>query len=396
MKSHQLFHTFSRETEKEHYLTPQFMQTFCNDQSLHLPNMQLKVMNGKVFWRSCSVNGYEIQSHVFAPNCRILNSQGERIAWGSDASILHPLIRYIRTKKHTAHSPKSRYGLVFSGGGAKGSYEIGVWKYLREIGIDREICGISGASVGALNALLFAQGDFKKAVRVWLSATQKTLTHITFEKPHTKISHAMKNLRASASHEHLTEYARFPGPLKQDYLEKLILGSIDDWKRITSPDKDIFLALSKVSSLHKNRLPHLKALQQIAQAEYFCLAGMRPREVRQTALASAAIPAVVTAPVIDGKIYVDGGVSDNTPVRPLLEAGYQKIIVVHLDAKSATEEKRFLNSIHGLPTGNVTFFHVYPSKNLTPADFVLLNRKRVKALMKLGLHDARTQLKDLR
>ena len=133
MKSHRLFHTFSRETEKEYYLTPQFMQAFCDDQSLHLPNMQLKVMNGKVFWLSCSVNGYEIQSHVFAPNCRILNSNGERIAWGSDASILHRLIRYTRTRKHTVYSPKSRYGLVFSGGGAKGAYEIGVWKYLREI-----------------------------------------------------------------------------------------------------------------------------------------------------------------------------------------------------------------------------------------------------------------------
>lgn len=27
-------------------------------------------------------------------------------------------------------------GLVFAGGGGKGSYEIGVWKYLHEIGID--------------------------------------------------------------------------------------------------------------------------------------------------------------------------------------------------------------------------------------------------------------------
>ena len=32
---------------------------------------------------------------------------------------------------------------------------------------------------------------------------------------------------------------------------------------------------------------------------------------------------------------------------------------------------------------------------LTPVDFVLLNKKRVKTLMKLGLHDARTQLNGL-
>ena len=28
-------------------------------------------------------------------------------------------------------------GLVFSGGGGKGAYQIGVWKYLREQGLDK-------------------------------------------------------------------------------------------------------------------------------------------------------------------------------------------------------------------------------------------------------------------
>ena len=42
------------------------------------------------------------------------------------------------------------YGIVLEGGGARGAYQIGAWKALKEAGI--RIKGISGASVGALNS----------------------------------------------------------------------------------------------------------------------------------------------------------------------------------------------------------------------------------------------------
>ena len=42
--------------------------------------------------------------------------------------------------------------LVLSGGGAKGSYQLGVWKALRELNIKFDI--ITGTSVGALNGAL--------------------------------------------------------------------------------------------------------------------------------------------------------------------------------------------------------------------------------------------------
>lgn len=58
-------------------------------------------------------------------------------------------------------------GLVFAGGGGKGAYEIGVWKYLHETGMDKYFKAVSGTSVGALNAALFASGSFEKAEEVW-------------------------------------------------------------------------------------------------------------------------------------------------------------------------------------------------------------------------------------
>lgn len=40
--------------------------------------------------------------------------------------------------------------VVLSGGGAKGGYQIGVWKVLRQMGFTPDI--VVGTSVGALNA----------------------------------------------------------------------------------------------------------------------------------------------------------------------------------------------------------------------------------------------------
>jgi NTE family protein len=48
-----------------------------------------------------------------------------------------------------------KIGVVFEGGGGKGSYQIGAWKAIRDMGIEPYITCVSGTSVGALNAALF-------------------------------------------------------------------------------------------------------------------------------------------------------------------------------------------------------------------------------------------------
>ena len=35
-----------------------------------------------------------------------------------------------------------KLGLVLDGGGGKGAYQIGVWKYLKEVGLDNNIKAI--------------------------------------------------------------------------------------------------------------------------------------------------------------------------------------------------------------------------------------------------------------
>ena len=63
----------------------------------------------------------------------------------------------------------NKIGLVLAGGGGKGAYHIGVWRALRQYGIDKNISSISGTSVGALNAALFSVGDYELAEDIWLN-----------------------------------------------------------------------------------------------------------------------------------------------------------------------------------------------------------------------------------
>ena len=55
--------------------------------------------------------------------------------------------------------------LVLSGGGSRGSYEIGVWEALEEVGLRFHMC--FGTSIGAINAAMFLQGDRALAARLW-------------------------------------------------------------------------------------------------------------------------------------------------------------------------------------------------------------------------------------
>ena len=52
---------------------------------------------------------------------------------------------------------RSSIGLVLSGGGAKGAYQVGIIKALAEM--DVPIAAISGASIGALNGAVAASSD---------------------------------------------------------------------------------------------------------------------------------------------------------------------------------------------------------------------------------------------
>ena len=63
--------------------------------------------------------------------------------------------------------------LVLSGGGSKGSYQIGAWKALKKLHIKFDI--VTGTSVGALNGALITQKNYYKAIHLWKKMNLKIL-----------------------------------------------------------------------------------------------------------------------------------------------------------------------------------------------------------------------------
>lgn len=61
---------------------------------------------------------------------------------------------------------KHEIGIVLSGGGAKGAYEIGCWDALAKAGF--KFSAISGTSIGGINGYLMSVVDVKKAKSIWI------------------------------------------------------------------------------------------------------------------------------------------------------------------------------------------------------------------------------------
>ena len=59
------------------------------------------------------------------------------------------------------------YALCLGGGGGKGAYQLGVYRALAEYGLIDKVTAISGTSIGAINAVLFACNDPDRSEEAW-------------------------------------------------------------------------------------------------------------------------------------------------------------------------------------------------------------------------------------
>ena len=248
----------------------------------------------------------------------------------------------------------SAIGLVLAGGGGKGAYQIGVWEVLEEYGIVPNIKAISGTSVGALNAVLFAQGDLELAREVWSTISPKAVMKMNVSLLHQRfvrsilrstslipagmampylgsaslISAGMANAFERQIYQWLTKQAD-QGLLSKKGLSRLIDNSIE-FQRVRSFDGPIYVAAYNISS---------------RKLEYFNLKDNDSLEaIKARLLASASIPVIFGKTRVDKDLYWDGGtpvLGDNVPVKPLYDDGIRDLIVVHLDPEDPVDRNRF-------------------------------------------------------
>ena len=220
------------------------------------------------------------------------------------------------------------YGLVFSGGGGKGAFEIGVWKALREMK-RYPIGAVSGTSVGALNAALYATGDYEKAEELWENISLFKVLAPKF------------NLMKNAAFQLMIPGNPFLGMLVNhvgimaaclmfnDYLtERSGLFSRDGLVRMIEESRVL-------DQLPKSTIPCFATCFNISKCrtESFLLNAERGERISDILQASSSIPAVFPLVELDQNYYCDGGIpffGDNIPIQPLYDVGFRKFIVVHL------------------------------------------------------------------
>lgn len=200
-----------------------------------------------------------------------------------------------------------KFCLVLGGGGTKGSYEVGVWQALRELGVRIE--AVVGTSIGALNALLVAQDDFEVAENLWNRLTMDQVLRLpaNFQNPQS----GEPDNAFLATFSLLGKLLVEKGELDNSPLKELI-ESLIDFSKLAKTEIDLGLVTFNLSKF---------------RGEEVFLWDLAPEQLADYLRASAAFPGFKKNRI--GKtVYIDGGVFDNIPYRTARKRGYKNLIVV--------------------------------------------------------------------
>ncbi|QIL46135.1 patatin-like phospholipase family protein [Vagococcus coleopterorum] len=216
----------------------------------------------------------------------------------------------ILSKKLSYHT-----ALILAGGGARGAYQIGVWKALRELGVEFDL--ICGTSVGALNGALIAQGEYDVAENMWSQIdTGKILSYPGLEKSaNYTMQQSLKDV------QNLVMSAANSQGVSTEPLREMIHDMLDEEKMHQQP-KDLFLCTTQLPNFKETVI----SLKETAKGEF-----------GQWLLASSSFFPAMEAAKINGGLYVDGGYRNNIPLDVALNNGATEGIIVNVKGPGMTK-----------------------------------------------------------
>ena len=241
------------------------------------------------------------------------------------------------------------YGLVLEGGGAKGSFQIGAWRALREAGI--KIKGVSGVSVGALNGALICMDDPEKAEDIWHNINYSAVMD--------------SNMNTGSILETAEEIKKLIKDRGVDItpLKKLLHETVDE-EKIRNSHCELFATTFSVSDMKLLNIDVKSASEG---------------KMEEILLASAFFPVFKTEK-LSGKLYTDGGGFNNVPLDVLVDRGYQDVIVVRIYGPGYDREKKVK-----IPEGT-NIYHIAPREEL--GGVLEFDKKRSRKNMALGYLEA--------
>lgn len=297
-------------------------------------------------------------------------------------------------------SNQPEFGLVLTGGGAKGAYQAGAIQYIAELGLQPQI--IAGTSIGALNgAVLSSYYPFSHAVER-LNQFWEQLGEAEILRPHTGaflhtfsyaaqafvptlrhwlidflIKQGLKQTNSSIFDPEPIEYF-----LKQAVHPNQLRKNIELWVTV-------FPSL-KIPGLGYDLLIDLIRAKTGSNACWLCLQDCFDDEtIYNLLLASAALPLAFPSRNINGQNYIDGGLVDNVPLTALANRGCKNVIVIHLQNCSVWNRDDFTEQ---------TIIEIRPQQSINKSEIPVVgvvgswldfSSKRIKELKQLGYEDAK-------
>ncbi|MDD2434159.1 MAG: patatin-like phospholipase family protein [Bacilli bacterium] len=234
--------------------------------------------------------------------------------------------------------------LVFSGGGARGAYELGVWKALDSMKIKVDI--VTGASIGALNGALYITDSYALAEKLWLHLTPNQVIKTDETDP--------KVVYAKFVKETIT------GGADTSPLEALLTKAVDEKK---ARESKIIFGISTCE------FPSLKPLQ-------LTLDQIPNGKLIDYLMASAAAYPTLKPKEIDDKKYIDGGYHDNLPINYAIQLGADEVVAVNLQAVGIYRKTK---------NKNVIVDTIIPSRDL--GSFLMFDKDLVKRNSQIGFQD---------
>lgn len=262
---------------------------------------------------------------------------------------------------------KPKIGLVLGGGGARGSYQIGVLRALEEAGILHEIEHISGTSIGAINTLMvMAKLSYERMLEVWETINNSDI-----------YGHKLEKLK-------FDRIGLFS--LKDMYQKLCQQVSLSE---IRESKIQGYVTAAKI----RKRTMIDQVLLYRMEKEVFHLNEVE--DPHRAALASASIPVLFGSTEIDDEFYVDGGTVDNCPIKPLVEQGCNIIIAVPIDGRFKPKDyvKDDITLIN-LEAKKLFSFTMVDILDFKPSDVkhksnygYLMMKKMIEKLRELNIYD---------
>lgn len=251
------------------------------------------------------------------------------------------------------------YGLVLEGGGARGAYQIGAWKALREAGI--KFHAIAGTSVGALNGALICMGDETTAEYIWKEMTFSRIMDVDdqwmneFFNKEIPFGQVLAHIRS-----------RFKeGGVDVTPLKDLIHGMVDEDK-IRGCGIEFYLLTFSISEWKELDL---------------CIEDIPKGQLEDFLLASAYLLGF-RREKLHGTNYIDGGVVNNLPIASLIKRGHKDIIEIRIFGPGRTPKVK-------MPEGG-SRITIAPSVRL--GSILEFSSRRSRQNLMIGYYDAKRVL----